>query len=216
MQKKVLLLGAGGHAEVILDILEQRGKWDIEGCVVDWQPDQGEKRFGYPVIGRDEDLPAIFDKGIRNAIVAVGSIDSEGNSKRASLFQLLKDNDFNLINAIHEKAIIGSRTELGAGITFAASSCINPGSSIGDNVIVNTGAIVEHDCEVRDHVHISPGAKLAGNVTIGAKSAIGLGASIIQGVTIGENSTIGAGAVVVDDVPAGSKVAGVPAEPVDT
>ncbi len=212
MARKVLLLGAGGHAKVVIDILEQEGKWQIEGLVDNSLNSKENKNLGYPIIGRDEDLPTLFAESIKNAIVAVGSTDAEGNAKRENLFQLLKDNDFNLINAIHEHAVISSRTELGSGITFAANSCINPGSNIGNNVIVNTGAIVEHDCDIKGHVHIAPGAKLAGDVTVGTRSYIGLGANIIQGVNVGEGSTVGSGAVVIDDVPAGSIVAGVPAK----
>jgi len=87
----------------------------------------------------------------------------------------------------------------------------NPGAILGRNVIINTGAIVEHDCRVGDDVHISPRAVLGGNVTVEAAAHVGIGATVLQGLTIGAGAVIAAGAVVIDDVAAGSTVMGVPA-----
>ena len=88
---------------------------------------------------------------------------------------------------------------------------MQPGSHLGANVIINTGARVDHDCLIDAHAHIAPGVTLSGNVHIGKGAHIGTGASIIQGKKVGAGSIVGAGAVVIDDVPAGVTVVGVPA-----
>ena len=79
-------------------------------------------------------------------------------------------------------------------------------------VIVNTGAIIEHDAVIGRSCHISVGAKLAGEVAVGQGTHVGIGATIIQGIQIGENCIIGAGAVVIRDVPDNHMAVGVPAQ----
>jgi acetyltransferase-like isoleucine patch superfamily enzyme len=88
---------------------------------------------------------------------------------------------------------------------------VNPGARIGRNAIVNTAAVVEHDCVVEDHAHVSPGALLGGATRIGANAHVGIGATVIQGLVIGASAFVAAGAVVIGDVPDGARVAGVPA-----
>jgi acetyltransferase EpsM len=102
---------------------------------------------------------------------------------------------------------------LGAGCLVAAQAVINPGAQIGDNVIVNTSASVDHDCVIEGHVHIAPGARLAGEVKIGCETLIGIGACFKPGLSIGRNCVVGAGAVVLRDLPDHSVVAGNPARP---
>lgn len=79
---------------------------------------------------------------------------------------------------------------------------------------VNTGAIVEHDCELEDYVHVAPNATLGGNVKVGTKSHIGIGDTVIQNVTIGKNVIVGAGAVILNDIPDNCTAVGIPAKPI--
>jgi UDP-perosamine 4-acetyltransferase len=83
---------------------------------------------------------------------------------------------------------------------------------IGDQCIINTRALVEHDCVLEDGVEIGPGAVLCGRVHIGKNSWIGANATIKQRLIIGENSIIGAGSVVVTDIPSNVVAVGVPAK----
>lgn len=216
MKEKVVGIGAGGHAKVLVSILQnsKSKRYEISGFT-DQTPEKRNTKFcGYSILGNDNKLRELYKKGIKNAFIGVGSVNAQENKKRATLYEMATDIGFKLINIIHQKAIISPSTMLTEGVSIMAGSLINPGTNIGKNVIVNTGSIIDHDCEIGDHVHIAPGAKLAGGVTVGENSYVGLGVSIIQEVTIGKNVTIGAGAVVLDDLPDNVTAVGVPAKPI--
>jgi acetyltransferase-like isoleucine patch superfamily enzyme len=88
---------------------------------------------------------------------------------------------------------------------------VNAGVMTGMNGIVNSGAIIEHDCILGNHVHIAPRATLGGNVLVGDFAHVGLGAAVLPSATVGAGCVVGAGAVVLRDVPTNSTVVGVPA-----
>lgn len=207
---KVVGIGAGGHARVVLNIVQLMGDYEVVGlldpnCV-------GQKFAGLPVLGGDELLPELFSQGITSAFLGVGSL---GNSPyRRQLFEKVLAQGFKFINAIHPSSVIASDVQLGRGVAVMAGALINPNARIGDNVIINTGAIVEHDCVVEAHAHISPGAVLCGTVHVGSGAHVGAGSTVRQCITIGENSVVAAGAVVIKDVAPNTLVQGVPARPV--
>ena len=93
-----------------------------------------------------------------------------------------------------------------------AGVVVNPGATIGDGVILNTGCSIDHDCVLDECVHVSPGARLAGTVSVGQLSWIGIGASVKQSIHIGCNVRVGAGAAVVSDIGDDTTVVGVPAK----
>jgi len=90
-------------------------------------------------------------------------------------------------------------------------ACINADAHIGVGVIVNTGAVVEHDCVLGEFAHLAPNATLGGWVQVGDQAMVGLGAAVLPGVRIGARAVVGAGSVVLVDVPAGATVVGNPA-----
>jgi UDP-perosamine 4-acetyltransferase len=204
---KVVGVGAGGHAKVVLDIVRLMDTYQIIGlldphCV-------GSTVGNAPVLGGDELLPHLRADGVEFAFIGLGATGN--NMQRGRLFEKVQSAGFTIINAIHPASVIASSVQLGRGITIMAGSIINSDTQIGDNVIINTGAIVEHDCKIAAHAHISPGAVLCGSVHVGSGAHVGAGATVRQGVTIGDNALVGAGAVVVQDVPPQVVVVGVPA-----
>lgn len=204
LKEKVVLIGAGGHAKVIIDILRQSNKYEIIGLTD--RNIVGETILNVPVIGFDSALKKIYDHGVKNAFVAIGD-----NKKRRELINYTQKIGYNLINAVSSKTYISSTVKLGKGIAIMPGVIINPDSTIGDNSIVNTGSTIDHDCFISKNVHIAPGCNLAGKVTLGEGVLMGIGCKCIPEISIGPWSILGAGSVIVQDIPAYSVAIGVPA-----
>jgi len=202
----VVILGAGGHGRVVLDILRAEGKYNPIAFLDGNATLAGTEIAGVPVRGSVNQLPKLAGQRVRHAIVAIGD-----NRVRRGYARLAEESGMTLINAVHPAASVSETASLGGGIVIAAGAVISTDAAIGDCAILNTGAIVDHECEVGEAAHLCPGATLAGRVRVGDGAFIGMGARVIQCLTVGEDAIVGAGAVVLADVPAAATVVGVPA-----
>lgn len=205
MDKKVIIIGAGGHARVIADIILKSGD-KVEGFLDD-NIEVGTKidnQEGFEVLGKISASLELQEKNPKlEFIIGIGN-----NNIRKHIAE-----EYNLkyYTAIHPTANIGFGVVIKEGTTVMANACISPSTYIGKHCIINTAAIVEHDNIIREYVHISPNATLAGTVVVGIKSHIGAGATIINNINVASNVIIGAGAVVVKDITESGTYVGVPA-----
>lgn len=201
MSEKILLIGGGGHCKSVLDTLLETNQFSDIG-IIDAKNKIGEKVFSVPIIGSDDQLSELYQKGYHYAFVTVGNV---GNTqRRVSIFRNLKKIGFTIPNIIDPTATVSARTKMGEGIYVGKKSVINAGAIIHDGVIINTSSIVEHDCIIKEFAHISPGAVLCGGVQVGAHTHIGANSVVKQNVIIGSRVMIGMGSVVLknfkDDV----------------
>ena len=207
MNMPVVVLGAGGHAKVLINAL-QLCNVEILG-ITDPDPTLlGQELLGVPVIGTDEVLKNYSIEKV-HLVNGLGTVDL--SPTRAGIFNDCNNLGFVFAQVIHPMAVVAGETKLGEGVQVMAGAVIQPGSFVGCNSIINTRASVDHDCTIGSHVHIAPGVTLSGGVTVGACSHIGTGATLIQGVSVGTGCLVAAGAVVVKDISAGVMVRGVPA-----
>jgi sugar O-acyltransferase (sialic acid O-acetyltransferase NeuD family) len=204
---KAIIIGAGGHARVVYDILQCDQNVTIESFVDNTRRGSDEDIMGVPVTGDHSVISDLVDDGAELFIVAVGD-----NDTRREHYESLRDQGLTPVNAVHPSAEITPTATIGTGSVFASSSDISTNAVIGDNVVINTDALVEHETEIHDHAHVGPGSKIAGRVEVGTDAFIGIGTTVKEYVTIGEGAIVGAGSVVLDDVPANTVVAGTPAE----
>jgi len=205
----VVGLGAGGHAKVVIEILQADRQYEVIGLLDPNRDIHGKSVLGIPVLGDDGHLPILKARGVEHFFVGLGS--TSDLKPRRRLYEFALSQGMKPVSAIHPRAVISPSATLGLGATVMSVATINAAAQLGENVIVNTGAIVEHDCIVGNHVHIATGARLASTVHVGDTTHIGIGAVIRQLITIGSGVLVAAGAVVVDDVPDNVTVAGVPA-----
>lgn len=208
MKSKVVIVGAGGHAKVVVDILKSIGQYNIVGLTDSCKI--GSSVQGIKVIGDDSILAHLFANGIHHAFVAIG-----GNKKRKEIYQHLKLLGYQFINAISPFAYVSPTAKLGEGVAVMPGAVINAEASVGNNVIINTGATIDHDTVIESFSHIAPGTNIAGNVHVEEGAMIGTGARIIPKVKVGKWTVVGAGAVVIRDVNDFEKVAGVPARNIE-
>lgn len=195
----VVIIGAGGHAKVVADIVLKSGD-KLLGFLDDCK--QGAVLDGYDVLGKIKDAKKFADD--TRFIVAIGD-----NKTRK---QVTEQSKLNWYTAVHPSAQIGIGTQIGVGSCIAANAVINAGATVGVGCIINTSAVVEHDCVVGDFSHVSPGAVLCGTVEIGDCVHIGANATVINNLSVCSNSIVGAGATVVKSIEKSGVYVGTPAK----
>jgi UDP-perosamine 4-acetyltransferase len=207
---RVVGLGAGGHAKVVIEILQSSQGGELEG-LTDPKPSLwGTDVLGVPVLGDDRLLSELLKDGVGAAFVGLGCT---GDSQpRRSLYDSAQKMGFDMIRLVHPRACVSPSATCGQGLTVMPGAIINAQARLGENVIINSAAVVEHDCVLGDHVHIAPGAKLASEVHVGVGSHVGMGAIVLAGISIGAQVIVGAGSVVTRAVADGEVVVGVPAK----
>lgn len=187
--KDVIILGAGGHAKVIADIVKKNND-NLLGFLDDNEEIQNQIIYdNKKVIGKIDECINYDDVYF---IIGIGS-----NKVRKMLSEKY---NLNWYTAIHPSAIIADDVTIEEGTVIMPGAIINSGSKIGTHCIVNTKVSIDHDNIIEDFVHISPGATLAGTVHIKESTWICAGATIINNITIEKDNIIGAGAVVIRDI----------------
>jgi sugar O-acyltransferase (sialic acid O-acetyltransferase NeuD family) len=198
--ERVSLVGAGGHAKVVLEALHA----GFPGVAVGVFDDAASGTLlGIPIVR----LPAA------GAVPGPAHVAIGDASARERLCRALLQAGVHLLAIAHPAAIVSPSARLAGGVFAAAKCVIGPQATVGEAAIVNHGAIVDHDCVVGEWSHIAPGVVLGGGVSVGRAALVGAGATVLPGVRIGEHAIIGAGAVVARDVAPRTRVAGVPARP---
>lgn len=197
MKQNIIILGASGHAKVIIDIIEKENVYNILG-VIDVSMNVGDVFFGYPVLGHDDDLPDLMvrNKGCK-LFIAIGD-----NWRRAEVYRRITASipDADFASVLHPSAQIGRDVAIGKGVAVMAGAVINSGTSIGDFVIINTRSGIDHDNKIQSFSSFAPGAISGGNVSVGEYSAIAIGAVILHGISIGCHTIIGASSLVTGHV----------------
>lgn len=194
----VYLYGAGGHAKVVIDILEVLNI-EIGGIIDD--NDRLTDIMGYPVY-RNEFLNSL-DRN-HPIIVTIGY-----NEIRKLIAESVNMKFREAV--VHPSAIVSRHASIAVGSVIIHGAIIQAEAILGKHCIVNTGATVGHECTLSDYVHIASNATICGNVTVGECTWIGAGSVVKPGIRIGANCMIGVGTVVVKDVPDNVVVVGNPA-----
>lgn len=196
---KLVVIGAGGHAKVVVDTAQLAG-WEVIGFVDD---NSNVALFDLPYLGKPNDLELSEDTQV---VIAIGS-----NSVRKKL-DFSFSSRFLWATITHPRAMVSSRAVLGAGTVVFSGAVVQADTVIGQHCIVNSSASVDHDCSIADYCHIAPNATLTGGVSLEAGVFVGAGSVIAPYKRVGAWSILGAGGASVQDLDSYGTFVGVPAK----
>ncbi|PIA77514.1 transferase [Gaetbulibacter sp. 4G1] len=195
--KKIVIIGASGHAKVIIDIIEKRNEYQIIG-LIDSYKEANQKIMGYPILGKENLIPELMIKdGVVGGVIAIG--DNWSRSKLRDIIKSLAPK-FKFLPAIHPNSTLYNNLKIKQGVVIMAGAIVNSDSLIEEFCILNTKSSLGHDSIMKKFSSLAPNATTGGHVNIGEFSAISIGATIIQSIKIGKHSVIGAGALVLEDI----------------
>ncbi len=202
---KLILLGTGGHAKVLADILLQNGQ-EIFATV---SPEERSPDFPIAAVPHYTNDRLVFDFSPNEYFLVNGIGSLPRSALRKKIFLDFKEKGFSFASVVSSRAMVSPFATLSEGVQVMAGAVIQAGATLLNNTIINTGACVDHDCLIGAHSHIAPSATLCGHVVVGNKVHVGAGATVLQSVCIEDRAIIGVGANVTCDVPEDSTVYGV-------
>jgi len=203
--RDLFVLGNGGHAKVVIDILEEMGDYNIVGIV---NKNVGEKIVGirgYQILGDDTVLQELFNKGIKYCAIGIGH-----NTDRKRIYVMLKKIGFQVVSAVHPTALISQTVFMGEGNVVFPGVVLNTDVILGNNIIVATGSTIDHDSVIKDHSLISAGVTVGAKTIIEEDSFLGLGCKVVSDVTVCKCVLIGAGAVITKNISEPGTYVGIP------
>lgn len=201
----LLLIGAGGHASTLLDIISQEK-------IIGYTELKPQKHHGFETLIFLGDDRRVLNYRPSEIEVVNGLGMLQPFSKRREIYEGLKQRHYNFRSVLHSNSVLSRNIFLGEGVQIMAGAILQTGVCIGDNTIINTGSTIDHQSVVGANVHVAPGVTICGGVRIGSNTFLGAGSTVIENITIGENVLIGAGSIVINDLPDNTIAYGNPAK----
>ena len=164
---KVAIIGAGGHARVLAEIIELTNDMQLVGFFDDNTAAGTIITRGYPCLGASSEIENYINE-IDAFVIGIGN-----NEVRQKLHTVYPD--LNWQTLIHPKATCSSSSFVGKGTVVLAGAVVAANTVIGDHVIVNSNVVVDHDCVVNSFVHLSIGSLIGSNTEVAAKSVVSIG-----------------------------------------
>jgi sugar O-acyltransferase (sialic acid O-acetyltransferase NeuD family) len=188
----IVIIGASGHARVVIDIVEKQGQHRIAG-LLDRNTPRGQSCFGYEILGVEADLQSL---GVAGYLIGIGD-----NATRAGVAALLESCGVQPVTAIHPSAQLARGVVVGPGTVVMAGAILNSNAKTGRHCILNTKSSLDHDSEMADFSSLGPNVTIGGNASVGAYTAVAISATLLHRVSVGAHSVIGAGSTVLHDIP---------------
>ena len=203
--RSFILLGAGGHARVLVALARAAGHKILGVCDPTLVAEAVSNWEGVEVLGDDGAIEQFTPDRVA-LILGIGQLAK--SNLREHLYKLWSERGYEFPSLVHPFAWVAPGVVLCSGVQVMAGVVIQPGCEVGENSIINTRASIDHDCRIGRNVHVAPGSTLCGSVRVDNSAFIGAGATVIQGVRIGEGAVVGAGVTLVRDIMANKTVIG--------
>jgi len=195
----LLIYGAGGHAKSLMEMVKLANIHAIAGIVDDNPQFASKQVLGIPVLGTRSVLAALYAQGVRLAANGVGGILDI--NVRVKVFDLLAGAGYEFPAVVSPHAVVEPSSNISEGVQVFAKAYVGADAVLEPRCMVNTAAVVSHDCVIGEYTHIAPGAMLAGHVHVGKRTLVGMGVTTAIGINIGSGVRVGNGAIVLADVP---------------
>jgi sugar O-acyltransferase (sialic acid O-acetyltransferase NeuD family) len=203
----ILLLGSGGFAEEVADLVGDCPGYEVVGFVESLDRARCSMSLGGLPVHWVDDIAGFA--GSHLALSAVGTTERDAFTSRVAALGL------GFATIVHPTAHVSSSALLDEGVLVGAGAIVAAHSHVGPHALLNRGVLVGHHAEIDAHASVMPGANLAGSCSIGERAFVGMGALVLNNVRVGRLAVVGAGSVVTRDVPDGVQVRGVPARVVE-
>lgn len=199
MNKDYIVLGGGGHARALIEILSSHSA--VIEAVVAPKLSTAPEFKSLKHLCYDDDIEQYSADSIE-LVNGIGSLPNDAKL-RGELFKQFKSASYHFATVVSKAATLSTYAELAEGVQILPGAILNA-CQVGANTIINTGAIVEHDVKIGENCHIAPGAVICGDVCIGNNVHIGAGATVLQGLSIADGAVAGAGSVTTENLSAGA------------
>ena len=193
-EKPVIMIGSGGHAAVLAEILMRQNYKIIAVCSLD----EIHRKDIFNGIKHLHSNSEVLEYDNKNVQLINGLGMMPHTNQRLKVIQYFESFDYSFGSVLDENAFISKYSQINNGVQILANAIVQTGSVLGSHTIINSGAIVEHDCNLGDSNHLATGSKLCGEVQTGNNVFIGAGASVIQNIKIGNNCLIAAGSILTE------------------
>ncbi len=206
--KRIAMVGSGELSERLIYYFEETGFGKVVGMFDDFER-QGAVKNDRPLLGRLEEIPGTFGKGVFDAVaIAIGY---RHRRFRKEIFDRLKGRQIPIVTFLHPSAHVEKSAVLQEGTIVLVGCTIDMNARLGENVLVSSRCFVSHHVSIGAHTFCGPAVNLAGNTEVGECCFLGINTTSVDGVRLGMNVQTAAGAVVTRDVPDHVLIAGVPA-----
>ncbi len=198
--KKIILIGAGGHCNSCIDVIELEKKYKVVGLVDKKVNTYNQK---YKILGNDKNLKIYLSK-TNFAHITMGQI--KNLNRRGELFNNLKKIGYKLPSIVSPLAYVSPQAKIGEGTIVMHGAIVNRGAIVGNNSIINTKALVEHDATVGNNCHLATRSTLNGGALIGNNSFIGSHTVLQQNIKVGNNCFVNANLFINKNLKNNSKI----------
>jgi len=186
MSKRVIVIGAGGHGRSVAEAILLIGRNELAGFVDDGAH-ANAKVWSYPTLGRTDSLHSLREHA-HAVVVAIGN-----NGVREKLHVRVREAGFELLSVIHPTAFVSPTATLGAGCAVMAGAVVGTEAQLGEGVIVNCGATVDHHCRVDAFGHLGVNACMAGGSVLGHRAWMQAGSALGYGVQVEDDAVLAPG-----------------------
>jgi sugar O-acyltransferase (sialic acid O-acetyltransferase NeuD family) len=206
--RDLFIIGAGGFGREVAWLIERINEnqqiWNLKGFIDDADSVQGTIQYGYPVVGKIDDLKSINDEVW--VVCAVGSAKIRKNI----INKLEKQRNLKFATLVDPSVIMSKSVHIGEGTIICAGTILTVDCNIGKHVIINLDCTIGHDDKIHDFVTVYPSVNISGNVEVEELVELGTGSQVIQGKYIKSDVIVGASAAVVKDILESGTYVGIP------